>query len=193
MIARGTGYHRGNRQAGGTRCAAHLKYLEYRQLGEQESPESRRIFSKDGDQVSRREALDDVMAHTSTAVNFHKLVLSPGEEEPVSDYRAWARAIMSDLEERQGKDLHWYAVVHENTDHPHVHVVLAGAGEDLETGKQQPIKLYQEEYVFLREAGHDHSDHAFYQQIKETVQALDRTDDLARYPAEPPQEMEVGR
>lgn len=179
MIARGTGYHRGNRQAGRARAAAHLKYLEYRALGEQETRESRHIFSEESDHVSRSGALDDVMSHTSTSVNFHKLVLSPGEEEPVEDWRAWTREIMSDLEERQGLELHWYAVHHENTDNPHVHVLLAGAGEREESGKLEPVKLYTEDYQFLRERGLEHSDHDLYAHIRETVQELDRQDDLA--------------
>ncbi len=179
MIARGTGFHRGNRQAGRARASAHLKYLEYRALGEQESRESRHIFSKESDHITRSEAVDDVMSHTSTSVNFHKLVLSPGEDEPVEDWRAWTREIMSDLEERQGLDLHWYAVHHENTDNPHVHVLLAGAGEREETGALEPVKLYAKDYQFLRERGHDHSEHDLYAHIRETVQELDRQDDLA--------------
>jgi hypothetical protein len=117
MIARGTGFHRGNRQAGAARASAHRKYLEYRALG--------------------------------------------------------------DLEERKGLELHWYAVYHENTEHPHVHVLLAGAGEQKETGKLLPVTLSAEDYQFLRERGHDHSDHDLYAQIIQTVQELDHQDDLA--------------
>jgi type IV secretory pathway VirD2 relaxase len=183
MIARGTGFHRGNRQAGGARLSAHMKYLEYRALGEEESRESRHLFSEESDHVSRSEAVDDVMSHTSTSVNFHKLVLSPSDDEPVEDWREWTREIIDDLEERKGLELHWYAVYHENTDHPHVHVVVAGAGEREETEKLEPVKLYVEDYQFLRERGHEHSDHDLYVQIRETVQELDRQDDLA--PAHP--------
>jgi hypothetical protein len=193
MIARGTGYHRGNRQVGRARASAHLRYLEYRALGDQESRESRHIFSQESDRVSRSQAVEDVMSHTSTSVNFHKLVLSPGEDEPVEDWREWTREVMSDLEERKELELHWYAVHHKNTDNPHVHVLLAGAGEQEETEKLKPVKLYAEDYQFLRESGHDRSDHAFYQQIKERVHELDRTDDLTHHSAEPLQEMEVGR
>ena len=35
---------------------------------------------------------------------------------------------MADLEDEQGKEMHWYAVHHSNTEHEHVHVVVAGAG-----------------------------------------------------------------
>jgi type IV secretory pathway VirD2 relaxase len=177
MIAKGS-YNRGNRQIGGARCAAHMKYIQYRSLGEGETREDRYIFSEDGDHVGRTEAVDDVMSHTSTAVNYHKIVLSPSEEEPVQDYQAWARDVMSDLEERQGKELHWYGVVHNNTDNPHVHIVLAGAGENKETGELEPVKLYASDYQFLRESGREHSEHEFYQHIQETSREYDRQDDL---------------
>jgi type IV secretory pathway VirD2 relaxase len=163
-----------------------MKYLEYRALGEEESHESRHIFNDESDHVSRKEAMDDVMSHTSTSVNFHKMVLSPDENEPVEDWREWTREVMSDLEERKGLELHWHAVHHENTDHPHVHVVVAGAGEREETGELEPVKLYADDYQFLRESGHEHSDHDLYAHIRETVQELDRQDDLA--PAHLPRE-----
>ena len=69
-----------------------------------------RIFSKDQDVVKRRDAVHDVMGHTSTSVHFHKIVLSPGQDEPVSNWREWTRQVMHDLEAAQGKQLHWYAV-----------------------------------------------------------------------------------
>jgi hypothetical protein len=177
MIAKGR-YNRGNRQVGGARCAAHMKYLEYRSLGENETREDRYIFNEESDHVGRREAVDDVMSHTSTAVNYHNIVLSPGENEPVEDYRAWTRDVMNDLEDRQGKELHWYGVVHDNTDNPHVHIVLAGAGEDKETGELEPVKMYADDYEFLRESGREHSECHFYQHVEETIRELDRQDDF---------------
>lgn len=120
MIAKGSGYSRGNRESGGARPVAHGKYIEQRSRIENESRDDRRIFSKDEDVVSRRDAVNDVMDHTSTSVNYHKVVLSSGEDEPVQDWREWTREVMADLEEAQGKELHWYAVKHDNTENPHV-------------------------------------------------------------------------
>jgi len=82
------------------------------------------------------------MAHTSHRVSYHTFVLSPGDDEPVQDWQQWTRDVLADLEEQQGKDLHWYAVHHSNTEHEHVHVVLAGAGEDRETGWEEAVKLH---------------------------------------------------
>ncbi len=84
-------------------------------------------------------------------------------------------------------------VHHENTDNPHVPVVVAGAGEREETGELETVKLSADEYQFLRKRGHEHSDHDWYEQIRETVQELDRQDELA--PAHLPrddQEPELG-
>jgi len=87
---------------------------------------------------------------------------------------------MTDLEQNQGKELHWYAVHHSNTEHEHVHVVVAGAGENLEMGREEAVKLYARDYRQLRESGHDHSDHDFYRAMEEEVQELTRHDDVGR-------------
>ncbi len=110
--------------------------------------------------VNRRDAVNEVMEHTSTSVNYHKIVLSPSEEEPVHDWREWTRQVMHDLEEAQGKELHWFAV-HHNTEHPHVHVVVAGAGYNQEKDREEPVKLYTKDYDLLRESGREYSDYHF--------------------------------
>ncbi len=182
MIAKGR-YMRGgaaNHRAAASHLNAHLKYLEHRSRDEQESREDRSIFSKYDDQVNRREAVDDVLEHTSHSVSYHKIVLSPGDDEPVQDWREWTREVMADLEAEQGKDLHWYAVRHSNTEHEHIHLVVAGAGEDRETGHEEAVKLYPEDYQQLRESGREHSDHDFYYRLEDLVKELDRQDDLVR-------------
>src|SRR5712691_5993453 len=182
MIAKGR-YMRGgtaNRTAAASHLNAHLKYLEHRSRDEQESREDRSIFSKDDDHVNRRDALDDVLEHTSYSVSYHKIVLSPAEDEPVQDWREWTREVMVDLEESQGMELHWYGVHHSNTDHDHVHVVIAGAGEDFETGREETVKLYPQDYQQIRESGHEHSDHDFFCRLEDLVKELNKQDDLER-------------
>lgn len=178
MIAKGSGYVRGNRDVSRGRLVAHFKYIEHR--SRERSPENRddrHIFSKDEDVVHRRDATNDVMEHTSTSVNFHKVVLSPGEDEPISDWRLWTRQVMHDLEEYQGKELHWYAVYHSNTEHPHVHVIIAGAGYNQETGREEPVKMYYDkEYEVLRRSGREHSDYDFHRLIEEQFQELNNLD-----------------
>src|SRR5213595_798738 len=89
---------------------------------------------------------------------------------------------MEDLEESQGRELHWYAVKHDNTDNPHVHVVVAGAGENLETGKLEPVKLYHQDYELLRESGHEHSDYEHYHHIQELVKEYDSQEQIELTP-----------
>jgi type IV secretory pathway VirD2 relaxase len=182
MIARGR-YVKGgaaNRASATSHLNAHLKYLEYRSRSEQESRADRSIFSKREDHVGRRDAVDEVMEHTSHSVSYHQIVLSPGDDEPVQDWREWTREVMADLEEHQGKELYWYAVYHSNTEHEHVHVIVAGAGENRETGEEEAVKLYQEDYQQVRASGHEHSEYAFYHRLETVLEAYEKQDTLVR-------------
>jgi hypothetical protein len=177
MIAKGKYVRGGDRKAASSHLKAHFKYIEHRSRDlVHEQRDDRRLFSKDRDVVHRREAVDDVMEHTSPRVTFHKIVLSPSEEERVLDWRQWTREVMADLEETQQKELHWYAVQHQNTEHPHVHVVVAGAGYDWETGEQETVKLTRQDYEQLRESGRDHSEYAWEHRLKELFQGLEQQD-----------------
>ncbi len=179
MIAKGR-FVKGNRREAGKRLSAHFKYIEHRSRTEQETRQDRHIFREDSDDVKRSEAIDDIMDHTSNSVNYHKIVLSPSQDEPVEDWREWTREVMHDLEEYQGKNLHWYGVFHNNTDNPHVHVVVAGAGEELETDKIEAVKLYPQDYQFIRESGREHSDYEHYRLVRQTAQELDTQDTVGR-------------
>lgn len=182
MIAKGR-YVKGgaaNSASAGGHLNSHLKYLEHRSRDEHESRDDRSIFSKEDDTVERRDAVNDVMEHTSHSVSYHKIVLAPSDDEPVQDWREWTREVMADLEDEQGKELHWYAVHHSNTKHEHVHVVVAGAGEDRETGQEVAVKLYPEDYQRLRESGHEHSEYEFYFQLETALEELERQDDVVR-------------
>jgi type IV secretory pathway VirD2 relaxase len=57
----------------------------------------------------------------SADLNFTKLILSP---EHQVDLKQFTRDTMTALERDHGTRLEWLAVVHTNTDQPHVHVVL---------------------------------------------------------------------
>lgn len=182
MIAKGR-YIKGgsaNSASAAGHLNSHLKYLEYRSRDDQESRRDRSIFSKEDDAAERRDAVNDVMEHSSHSVSYHKIVLSPGSDEPVQDWREWTREVMADLEDAQGKELHWYAVHHSNTEHEHVHVVVAGAGEDRETGQEVAVKLYPQDYQQLRESGHEHSEYEFYYRLETALQELERQDDVMR-------------
>jgi len=184
MIAKGR-YIKGgaaNSASAAGHLNSHLKYLEHRSRDDQEGREDRSIFSKEDDTVERRDAVNDVMEHSSHSVSYHKIVLSPGDDEPVQDWREWTREVMADLEDAQGKEMRWYAVHHSNTEHEHVHVVVAGAGEDRETGQEVAVKLYPQDYQQLRESGHEHSEYEFYYRLETALEELEKQDDVVRDP-----------
>ncbi len=163
---------------------AHLNYLEHRSREAGETAESRSLFSAEADRVSREDAMNDVLTHTTPGVSYHKLVLSPAEEEPVTDWQEWTRAVMADLEDHQGKHLHWYAVHHQNTDHGHVHVVIAGRGEDQETAHPGQIGLYRQrgDFAVLMESGRVHSDYDHAHFIEQVMHELDERDTTGHDP-----------
>lgn len=177
MIVRATGYVKAPRAAARAKLSKHLKYIEHRRMDEErEDRDGRRFFSKDEDLVNRHAALTDLMEHTSNAVAYHKLVFSPTENEPVENWHEWTRNIMADLQKKQGKELHWYAVRHRNTQHDHVHVVLAGSGEKAD-GRMGVIKLMQPDLALLRESGRTHSEHDWHEMLQDIIQELDRHDE----------------
>jgi hypothetical protein len=165
MIARGTGYVRGSPAQADKRLDGHLHYLQYRPRASNESFASRSLFSRHADRVTSQDARELVEAHSCARVRFHKFFLSPAKGEPIPDPRAWLRTVMHDLEQRLGKELHWVAVYHANTTYPHVHVVLAGTGTNIATGREQMIKLSVADYAFLREAATKHSAAHWYRQL----------------------------
>ncbi len=196
MIAKSTGYERGpvNTRLY-KKLSSHVKYLQHRKLGPDESREDRHIFSATQDDATRKEVVNEILRRTSTVANYHKLVLSPSQEEAkyIDDYRTLTRSVMKDLENHLGMTLCWYAVVQhherENIDAPHVHIVIAGRGEKGDTGKQQGVRLYVkgkhpklkelDDFEIMRTSALEHMDYAFYHQLGDIVEELDREDTLS--------------
>jgi type IV secretory pathway VirD2 relaxase len=69
---------------------------------------------------------------------FFKLIVSPEFGERM-DLASHTRDLLSRMERDLGTALEWAAVVHYNTDHPHVHIVLRGRD-----GRGQPVRLPRE-------------------------------------------------
>lgn len=159
---------------------SHLKYLQYRERGEQESKADRHFFNDEHDHIDRRWVSKDLMNEQEQAgdIYYHRIMLSPSSEEPVSDWREWTREVMVDLENRFGQGLNWYAVHHANTDDPHVHIVLQGSGIDRETGEAEPVTFTPEDFRSMRENGRAHSDYEHQQFLAETLRELDERDTI---------------
>ena len=89
----------------------------------------------------------------------HTLILSPGDN--TIDLADYTRESMKALEERLGHNLDWYATTHENTDHYHAHVVIAGRIQQIEHERQgrserasvrnKPVGAWTNEEKDLRE------------------------------------------
>jgi hypothetical protein len=131
--------------------------MQYRPLGQEEQPSDRRLFTARTEGLSRNQARALLMEHIGRRAAYHRLILSPGV--PVEDEQRWTRMVMADLSRHLGQELHWVAVVHRNTGHPHVHLLLAGTCERLAGGHEQafPVLLYPEQYGVLRESGDWHA------------------------------------
>jgi len=140
---------RGTSAAGQAQDALH--YMQTRPLDNGECPEDRHFFGPERDGGSWREARAEIMDHASEQVAFHRLILSPGPDQPVADMREWTRMVLDDLADTLGQQLHWVAVIHRNTDHPHAHVLLAGGGE--RAGELRPVLLYKAQYAAVRASG----------------------------------------
>ena len=152
--------------AGGTRASGKsvagqiydaLHYMQTRPLDHDERPEDRHFFGPERDGGSWREARTEIMDHATEQVAFHRLILSPGPDQPVADMREWTRMVLDDLADTLGQQLHWVAVIHRNTDHPHAHVLLAGGGE--RAGELRPVLLYKAQYAVVRASGDRSADH----------------------------------
>jgi hypothetical protein len=129
--------------------------------------------------INRKDALNDIEAHAGPgprAAYYHKIMISPRQDVPVNDYRAWTRAIMHNLEQKQGKHLHWYAVQHKNTENYHVHIVIAGAGENMETGEREAVIIRPVDYDLMKEKGLEYSEFAHQQFIERTLQEINQHD-----------------
>ncbi len=148
-------YVAGAKQARGTSVAGQvydaLRYMQTRPLDNGERPEDRHFFGPERDGGSWREARAEILDHATEQVAFHRLILSPGPDQPVADMREWTRMVLDDLADTLGQQLHWVAVIHRNTDHPHAHVLLAGGGE--RAGELRPVLLYKAQYAAVRASG----------------------------------------
>ena len=154
-------YVAGGKQARGTSAAGQvydaLRYMQTRPPDNGERPEDRHFFGPEREGGSWREARAEILDHATEQVAFHRLILSHGPDQPVADMREWTRMVLDDLADTLGQQLHWVAVIHRNTDHPHAHVLLAGGGE--RAGVLRPVLLYKAQYAVVRASGDRSADH----------------------------------
>ena len=105
---------------------AAVRYYQHRPLGPEEP--ARGFFGPDGS-LAREEVNRLLDEYQAGGYLVHRLVLSPADDEQPADLRALTRETLRRLEAEKGQALHWAAVEHRHSAHPHVHIVIAGGGE----------------------------------------------------------------
>ncbi len=143
--------HTYTRARGAAKAA--LRYYQLRPRGRDE--EARTIFSREGT-ISRSDASRMMREHQNGNFLVHRITLSPSDRERPEDLCDMTRYVLAELEEQRGQRLHWFAVEHRNTDHHHVHVMIAGAGERESDGAARSVKLTKEDYAAMREGGREY-------------------------------------
>jgi len=121
-----------------------------------ERREERRLFGPDGEVVDQAAARAQLTAAIGPRVVFHRLILSPAPRfglQRVADLEHWRRLALADLGRELGQELVWVAAVHRNTDHAHVHVLLAGAAQRTRwphKGETVGVHLFRGHYAALK-------------------------------------------
>ncbi len=82
------------------------------------------MFNEQEDRLDAKEMKKAIKELGDSRVVVHKLTLAP-EINP-QDKKAFTREVMSKLGQDMGRDLRWFGVEHNNTDHHHIHVVVLG-------------------------------------------------------------------
>ncbi len=133
------------RSQGVGRAQAHIKYIQFR-AGKDKDGETRSFFNGERDDVHRLEIKRAIKEQDERGTMMHKLILSPGV--PDADVKEYCREIMADLGGSKGLDLEWYAVRHDNTNNPHVHIVVMGKDEN-----GHRVKITKADYTRIKETG----------------------------------------
>jgi type IV secretory pathway VirD2 relaxase len=59
-----------------------------------------------------------------------RFIVSPDDAIKMADLKEFTRDLMGQMEKDMGTRLDWAAVEHWNTEHPHIHVIVRGVGDD---------------------------------------------------------------
>lgn len=86
------------------------------------------MFDERGEDISAKEMRQAIKELGDSRVVVHKLTLAP-EINP-QDKKAFTREVMSKLGQDMGRDLRWFGVEHNNTEHHHIHVVVLGRDQN---------------------------------------------------------------
>lgn len=130
---------------------AHAKYIGFRSREQHQNEKG--LFSREKDngashtQFAQNMREKPSLSHSQSNKAF-KVVLSWRETEAremgIHDeqkYKEIARRYMEELEKDKNMKLDYIGAVHMKDDHPHIHLVVSGVGEDKETGKDKRLRI----------------------------------------------------
>jgi type IV secretory pathway VirD2 relaxase len=117
------GRNRGGNVVSIGKALAHVKYIQQRP-GPDKERGGRDLFNEQEDRLDSKEMKKTIKELGDSRVVVHKLTLAP-EINP-QDKKAFTREVMQKLGQDMGRDLRWFGVEHNNTDHHHIHVVVLG-------------------------------------------------------------------
>lgn len=103
---------------------SHLSYLQ--RDGVTRDGEPGKLFGADSrevDPLNFAETCDNDRHH-------FRFIVSPEYAVSMSDLKRFTRDLMDQMETDLGTRLDWAAVDHWNTEHPHIHIIVRGIGED---------------------------------------------------------------
>jgi len=134
----------------------HVDYMMKSKIDREREPETRKLFNRDGVEISRDAGIRMALENQTRNLAGHKLILSPGDNN--IDLVEYTREQMRVLEERFNADIDYSFSYQRNTDHHHIHVTLpASAKRRLDMGdggrEKVEIKLSSEDFKAMREAG----------------------------------------
>jgi hypothetical protein len=161
------------------RLKSHLKYLQYRQHNlKREQIKGRHFFNGQSDNIDRDWIHRSIIQRPIGNVYYYCLLLSPAHDEPVNDWQYWTRAILRDLENRFGQVLNWHAIVHDEIDMLHVHMIVQGMGKHQNNGQFLPVTFNARDFAYLCERGRVYSQYGQQRFMTEQLRILDQYDTI---------------
>lgn len=131
--------------AGKAKAKAHANYVAYRP-GKDKEQEKRSFFDAKRQNIKPDEVKEKIEKLNHKGVLIHKLILSPGEQSV--DMHEFTRSVMKRIGQKKGSQLEFWAVIHDNTDHQHAHIIISGKDQD-----GHRLRLKKGDYDFIRETG----------------------------------------
>lgn len=102
----------------------HLNYIS-RDSAVQASDRGK-LFDQSSDDIDRQ-----MFAQNAKDDRHHfRLIVSPEDGAQLQDMKPFVRDLVSSMESDLETKLEWTAAVHDNTDHPHAHIVIRGKRDD---------------------------------------------------------------